>query len=112
MRLLKKPLRRLGNLAGLLTVTLTVTLAAPGAQAQQADPFCDARTTLLMFLNGKYAEKTSAMGLANNGAVVEILNSENGTWTILVTTPNGVSCLLATGKHWQQVVAKAKGIPM
>ncbi len=108
MRLIKQTLFGLGAIVGLLTVNF----AAPGAQAQQTGPLCDARTTVLTELNGNYAEKPSAMGLAKNGTVVEVLRSEGGSWTIIMTAPNGVSCLLATGKYWQAVVAKAEGTPM
>ena len=38
---------------------------------------------------------------ANNGGVLEVLSSEKGSWTILVTMPNGVSCMLATGQSWE-----------
>jgi hypothetical protein len=36
--------------------------------------------------------------------VVELYSSETtGTWTILVTRPDGISCLLAAGQLWEQV---------
>lgn len=108
MRPLKQTLLGLGAIVGLLTVSL----AAPGAQAQQTGPLCDTRTTVLTMLNGNFAEKPNAMGLANNGSVVEVLRSENDSWTIIVTAPNGVSCVLASGEYWQEVVAKADGIPL
>ncbi len=108
MRPIKQTLFGLGAIVGLLTVNL----AAPGAQAQQTGPLCDARTTVLKMLNGTFDEKPNAMGLANNGTVVEVLKSEERTWTIIMTAPNGVSCMLATGKHWQVVVTRADDIPM
>ncbi len=108
MRPIKQTLLGLGAVVGLLAVNL----AAPGAQAQQTGPFCNARTTVLKTLDGNYAEKPSAMGLASNGTVVEVLKSKEDSWTIIMTAPNGVSCLLATGKYWQAVVAKAEGTPM
>tara|TARA_B100000315_G_C14284972_1_gene454777 strand:+ start:264 stop:629 length:366 start_codon:yes stop_codon:yes gene_type:complete len=64
---------------------------------------CGKRSALLTTLGGKFAEKTVSMGLAGNGTVVEILSSEDGTWTILMTAPNGVSCLLAGGDYWQHL---------
>tara|TARA_Y100000031_G_C8177535_1_gene364822 strand:+ start:176 stop:370 length:195 start_codon:yes stop_codon:yes gene_type:complete len=39
--------------------------------------------------------------LASSGAVLEVLASKGGTWTILVTQPNGTSCVVATGEAWQ-----------
>ena len=38
------------------------------------------------------------------GGVVEILTSPDGnTWTIIVTTPQGMSCLVAAGEGWRAV---------
>ncbi len=108
MRPIKQTLLGLGAIVGLLTVNL----AAPGAQAQQMGPVCDARTTILKILSGTFAEMLNAMGLANNGSVVEVLRLEDGSWTIIMTAPNGVSCVLAVGEHWQEVVTKADGISM
>ncbi len=108
MRPMKQTLLGLGAIVGLLTVNL----AAPGAQAQQRGPLCDARTTVLTELKGNYAEKPSAMGLAKNGTVVEVLRSEGGSWTIIMTAPNGLSCVLAIGEYWQEIVTKADGILM
>ncbi len=108
MRPFKHTFLGLVAMAGLLTMNL----AAPGAQAQQIGPYCSARTDVLTQLKGNYAEKPRAMGLASNGFVVEVLSSEDGTWTIIITQPDGLTCLMATGKHWQPVIAKAKGIPL
>ncbi len=108
MQLMKKTLLGLSAVVGLLAVNL----AAPGAQAQQAGPVCDIRTAVLTELNGNFAEKPSAMGLASNGTVVEFLKSKDDSWTIIMTAPNGVSCLLATGKYWQAVATKAEGTPL
>lgn len=53
--------------------------------------------------------------MASNGGVVEVLaaSEDAGTWTIIVTMPNGVSCLLASGQHFEmlQRATKVKGDP-
>ena len=42
------------------------------------------------------------MGLANNGGVIEILSSGAGkSWTIILTMPNGVTCMIAAGDSWE-----------
>ncbi|MBT3307431.1 MAG: hypothetical protein HN377_13250, partial [Alphaproteobacteria bacterium] len=72
----------------LLAVAAFVSLALSwNAQAAQSGarntPLCGERSNVLTTLSGKYAEKTVSMGLAGNGTVVEVLSSEDGTWTIL-----------------------------
>ena len=50
------------------------------------------------------------------GGVVEVLaaSEDASTWTIIVTMPNGVSCLLASGQHFEmlQGATPIKGDPV
>ncbi len=85
---------------------LTAVLIAVPAQSQS---LCGNRTEILDKLSGQYSETTSAMGLASNGGVVEVLTSEkNGTWTIIITSPNGTSCLIAAGESWENLPVSLK----
>ena len=43
-------------------------------------------------------------GLASNGKLVEVFSSDDGsTWTIVLTAPGGVSCIIAAGKYWENL---------
>ena len=69
------------------------------AFAQQA---CGDRTAILEKLAGRYSEKPQAMGLSADGKVVEVLVSSTGSWTMLVNHPNPrLTCVAATGEHWE-----------
>ncbi|MGF1593023.1 MAG: hypothetical protein ACFCUW_07075 [Kiloniellaceae bacterium] len=61
-------------------------------------------------LQQKYKEQPVALGVTHNGGLVEVLSTGNGnTWSIIVTTPQGMSCLVAAGEGWramQQVAAE------
>lgn len=71
---------------------------------------CSKRDDVLSQLGSKYKEAPSAIGLANNGGLIEVLTSDDGsTWTIIVSMPNGTSCLLAAGENWQPVERVAQG---
>jgi hypothetical protein len=71
---------------------------------------CSKRDDVLSQLGSKYKEAPSAVGLANNGGLIEVLTSDDGsTWTIIVSMPNGTSCLLAAGENWQPVERVAQG---
>lgn len=97
----------LSSLAGLLVLG-----AATGASAQTV---CNPRAEILTQLSDRYKEAPTGMGLTASGQVLELLSSENGTWTIIVTNPQGVSCVLAVGEAWEEqarVLAKTyKGPP-
>ena len=92
------------------TVLATVFLLASPAQAQFAPLTCNGRQAVLSHLAAKYKEAPVAIGVTTAGALVEVLASENGeTWTIIVTTPGGMSCFLAVGEGWRQIKPKPAG---
>ena len=49
-------------------------------------------------LEEKFGETLRSIGLHQTDGVVEVYCSEEtGTWTILMTRPDGMSCLIAVG---------------
>ncbi len=81
-------------------------IAAPAA-SQTA---CTAeRAEMIKNLSGNYQESPVAIGLTRDGAVLEILASETGSWTILITRPNGVSCMVTSGQAWDTIRLPIKG---
>ena len=93
-----------------LGTTLAALVAAHPAPARaQAQTVCGERTKFLEHLGKSYAESPVAMGLASNGSILEVLASEKGTWTIIITMPNGVSCVVASGEAWEEVSKVALG---
>lgn len=53
-------------------------------------------------LAGKYGETRQAIGIGQKGMVMETFASaESGSWTITVTTPTGMTCLLASGQSFE-----------
>ena len=85
------------------TLALGLGFAFVSASAMAA-PQCDERDTVLELLANKYKEAPVAIGVTNNGGLVEVLSTDNGgTWSIIVTTPNGMSCLVAAGEGWKMM---------
>ena len=85
------------RLAALLGVAFVALHAVPGS----AQTICGERAKFIDMLGLKYAEKAVAMGLTSAGAVVEVLTSPTGTWSILLTYPTGLTCMVAAGKRWE-----------
>lgn len=76
-------------------------LTAPTLAIAQSSS-CAPRDIIVGRLADKYGETRKSMGLNQNNGVVEVFaSSETGTWTILVTMPTGMSCLMAAGQDWQ-----------
>jgi hypothetical protein len=85
-------------------VCLAATMAAFSSAAQADHLACGSRDDVLAQLAAKFKEAPIAAGLANNGGIVEVVRSINGaTWTITVTMPNGVTCLVAAGEGWKDL---------
>ena len=88
--------------------TLVTAISLPATAQQQ--PACTQRGDLLKHLSAKYTEAPVALGLANKGGVVEVLSSKTGSsWTIIITMPNGPTCMVAAGENWEEIphIAKA-----
>lgn len=65
---------------------------------------CAERPRVLERLSDTYGETRQSIGLAANNQVVEIFASEeSGSWTITVTLPNGMMCLVAAGQNFEHV---------
>lgn len=78
-----------------------VTMIATPTLAQQN---CGARDQILGRLESKYGESRQSIGLVPDNGVVEVYASkETGTWTILLTQPNGMTCLIASGQAFEDV---------
>jgi hypothetical protein len=88
-------------------------LAYPVA-ANAAGPQCAQRGQVMDLLAKKYGETRQGMGIADNNAVMEVFaSSETGTWTITVSSPDGIMCLVASGQGYEEMAEElpAKGEP-
>ena len=70
---------------------------------------CDERSRFVERLQQEYRESLTAVALAGNGTVLEVMTSEQGTWTIMITRPDGISCIVAGGEAWENVPRLALG---
>lgn len=87
-----------------------IALTSPAAAQQTAN--CAPRATVLERLSSKYGETLQASGLGGNHSVVELFAApESGTWTITVTMPNGLTCLVASGESYEPHL-KPAGFPV
>ena len=82
---------------------LTLLLLTTATQVNAQQTVCGNRTEIVKRLESRYDEKASALGLAATGGVIELFTSEKGTFTLMITQPNGVSCLVAAGDNWETV---------
>ncbi len=76
-------------------------MAHPAAAQQAGVPHAE----VVKVLGDRYAEESVGLGIAQNGGVFELFTSKDGaTWTIVLTMPNGLSRVIATGESWMQII--------
>jgi hypothetical protein len=101
---LRKPARMCRRI---LLRALAAALIATGAHIATAAPGfaqvpCLPHQQLVEMLDARYSEHRIGAGLENGGAMFEVFATADGsTWTMVVTTPNGASCVIAVGMEWQ-----------
>ena len=84
---------------GRLLLVLPLLLSLCGAPAF-AQSNCFDRDTVVSSLGAKYSERQVFIGRTSQNTIVEVfVNRETGTWTALVSQPDGsTSCLVASGE--------------
>lgn len=77
-----------------------MVLAAQQVQARTCAP----REDIVKRLTETYGETRRSIGVARQGAVMEVYASDqSGSWTITVTLPDGITCLVASGQAYEEM---------
>ena len=98
----------LSSLAGII-----LPAAPAGAQMAGTQMVCGKRADMVRQLGERYGETRRSMGLAAGRGVVELYASEEtGSWTILITSPQGTACMMAAGQAFQIDPVTAAGSPV
>ena len=83
---------------------LSISLAVASLPAFAGN--CAKRDMIVERLKSKYSESFAGGGLQasrTKNSVVEVWASkETGTFTVILTTPEGLACIVATGTDWYQ----------
>ncbi|WP_170573854.1 hypothetical protein [Ruegeria atlantica] len=88
----------------LFTMTMGLGIMVLAAQQVQAST-CAPREDVMKRLAETYGETRRSIGIARQGAVMEIYASDQtGSWTITVTLPDGITCLVASGQAYEAMV--------
>lgn len=93
-----------------LLPALAVLAVPDDAAAQVAPNACHGTTEIAKRLLDRYGEEPVAMGIQSNGNLLQVYSSEEkGTWTVVTSTPTGMSCIVAAGTQWFNVPPKPMG---
>jgi hypothetical protein len=79
--------------------------AGPILRSAPRTSACAKREDVVQRLDAVFGEDLRSLGLQPNGSVIELYSTADGaTWTLLLSKPDGTTCLLGTGTMWEHNV--------
>lgn len=78
-------------------ILATAAIVAP-AEAQQ-QTLCGLRDEMGKMLDQRFGETPQAGGIVGD-RIVELLVSQTGSWTLLITSTDGRACVVTGGEDW------------
>ncbi|MBO6562141.1 MAG: hypothetical protein JJ959_16470 [Nisaea sp.] len=95
-------LKHLTRTAAAIAAFVTGMAFIPASSQATQPQLCTQHGELVAQLDGKYGEKVTASGFDGAGNFVQVFSSKNGTWTIAISVPGGLTCVIAAGDDWQE----------
>lgn len=90
------------------TALMALALVWVVASAASAQTNCGPPDLVKARLGEQFGERVQVQGLTASGHLMQWYASAGGSWTIVLTTPAGPSCMMAAGQDFQ-IVAEALG---
>ena len=81
-------------------------LFAPLVTAAPTLGQCGPHGSMITMLAMRYLEAPKAIGIVSRNHFMEVYVSAAGSWTVLVTSTGGNSCIVASGSDWEDVSFK------
>jgi hypothetical protein len=97
-------MRKTSTLVGAALTAVPLLLLLPMASASaQDEQVCADREEVTASLIGQWGELPTVVGRTPTQVMEVWLNPETGTWTLVITSPTGVSCINAAGEDGQVI---------
>jgi hypothetical protein len=96
-----------------LALALVAATARPAPAQQTHTMICADRDRVVSQLRTRYGESVRSVGLAPQNRIVEVFASDEiGSWTITVTSADGTTCLMASGRYFESLPLRPQGDPL
>ena len=95
------------TLIALIAALATGPALAQGVQAAT----CGSRDEVTRKLAHRFGEMQQGAGVVSTNQVLELWSSDDGSWTILMTRSDGVTCIMAAGSFWRDVPKEPRRDP-
>ena len=87
-----------------VVVAFAFALLLHTAATVKAQPVCMPHDDFRMELQRNFSEAPVAIAIANNGALIELYaKRDKSSWTLVMTRPGGLSCVLVAGEEWNDL---------
>jgi hypothetical protein len=80
-----------------LLIAAALVLLSTTAAAQN---ICAPRNDVVKRLWDRWQEAQITVAMINDGRLLEIFVSKKGSWTAIISDPNGRSCVASAGQEW------------
>ena len=85
-------------------VAFAFALLLHTAATVKAQPVCMPHDDFRVELHRNFSEAPVAIAVANNGALIELYaKRDKSSWTLVMTRPGGLSCVLVAGEEWNDL---------
>jgi hypothetical protein len=81
------------------------SMLAPAVAATMV--WCGPHDSVISMLGEQFQEERESTGLSDEGLLMEVFASAAGSWTILLTSPSGLTCIIATGENFDKAAPAA-----
>lgn len=85
----------------IVVLLLIFTLIYSAVDALSQPVACGPRDKLEAHLSIKFGEARFAQAMSAGNAVNFYANSQSGSWTLVVVTPQGMACVMAAGQDFE-----------
>lgn len=86
-----------------LVATLPAAVASAQSHERRGGPACLPHEQAEDQLRQTYNEKKIGHGISGDGNLIEVFMSSAGNFTVIKTSPAGVSCIVDFGEGWQSL---------
>ncbi len=87
-----------------IVVAFGFALLSHTATTVKAQPVCMPHDDFRVELQRNFSEAPVAIAIANNGALIELYaKRDKSSWTLIMTRPGGLSCVLVAGEEWNDL---------
>ena len=92
------------SMPALLAAALILMASGKPAEAKQ---LCSQHGKVIAQFAKVYKELPVAGGLTRDGRLVQVLSTGDGiTWTIVISKPDGMTCVMMAGEGWRKLKLK------